>query len=59
MLQDCGLSDTNEIIGKTDLELPWKARADNYRADDLAVMTTNTPKRDFEEYLRIGYGITS
>jgi len=51
LLQDCGLSDTNEIIGKTDFELPWKGRAENYRADDLAVMTSNTPKRDFEEYL--------
>ncbi|HIK14695.1 MAG TPA: PAS domain S-box protein [Leptolyngbyaceae cyanobacterium M33_DOE_097] len=38
-----------EIIGKTDLELPWALWADLYRGDDARVMDTNCPKLDYEE----------
>uniref|UniRef100_B8HWB5 histidine kinase n=1 Tax=Cyanothece sp. (strain PCC 7425 / ATCC 29141) TaxID=395961 RepID=B8HWB5_CYAP4 len=38
-----------EIIGKTDLELPWAAWADLYQADDARVMQTRTPKLNYEE----------
>ena len=39
-----------DIIGKTDYELPWtKEESDSYRQDDQIVMTTRKPKLDIEE----------
>ncbi|MBD1875799.1 PAS domain S-box protein [Nodosilinea sp. FACHB-131] len=38
-----------QVIGKTDLDLPWVIYADRYRADDAAVMATKTPKLGYEE----------
>ncbi|MGJ5631772.1 PAS domain S-box protein [Nostoc sp. CALU 1950] len=40
---------TDEIIGKTDFELPWAKLAHLYCADDMMVMTTRTPKLGYEE----------
>ncbi|MEH2114444.1 PAS domain S-box protein [Nostoc sp.] len=39
----------NEIIGKTDFELPWAKWAHLYCADDAMVMNTRTPKLGYEE----------
>ncbi|MBD2441620.1 bifunctional diguanylate cyclase/phosphodiesterase, partial [Nostoc sp. FACHB-110] len=39
----------NEIIGKTDFELPWAKWAELYRKDDAIVMQTRTPKLGYEE----------
>ncbi|MBD2165150.1 PAS domain S-box protein [Calothrix membranacea FACHB-236] len=39
----------NEIIGKTDLELPWAEWAHLYRADDAFVINTKTAKLGYEE----------
>jgi PAS domain S-box-containing protein len=44
-----GLADPADIIGHTDFELPWRDRADAYRADDREVMETGRPKRDIVE----------
>ncbi|WOD40363.1 PAS domain S-box protein [Nodosilinea sp. E11] len=38
-----------QIIGKTDLELPWAAYAEDYRRDDVRVMTTQIPELGYEE----------
>ncbi|WP_019500246.1 PAS domain S-box protein [Pseudanabaena sp. PCC 6802] len=38
-----------EIVGKTDLELPWAEWAHLYRADDVMVINTRTPKLNYEE----------
>ncbi|MBW4483756.1 MAG: PAS domain S-box protein [Tildeniella torsiva UHER 1998/13D] len=38
-----------QVIGNTDLDLPWAAYGDRYRADDAAVMAANTPKLGYEE----------
>ncbi|HEY9616220.1 MAG TPA: PAS domain S-box protein, partial [Microcoleaceae cyanobacterium] len=38
-----------EIVGKTDYELPWAAWADLYQADDAYVINTRTPKLNYEE----------
>jgi PAS domain S-box-containing protein len=44
-LRDAGLHGFDEIIGKTDDELPWgKTEADIYRADDRMVIETQTAK---------------
>ncbi len=40
-----GLAGPEEIVGKTDLELPWRDQAAAYLADDLEVMESNRPKR--------------
>jgi len=38
-----------DIIGKTDLELPWAEWAHLYRADDARVVSTGIPKLNYEE----------
>ncbi|MBD2180010.1 PAS domain S-box protein [Planktothrix sp. FACHB-1355] len=38
-----------EILGKTDFELPWAKWAHLYRADDTKVIDTGTPKLGYEE----------
>ncbi|MBN3875417.1 MULTISPECIES: PAS domain S-box protein [unclassified Nostoc] len=40
---------TDDIIGKTDFELPWAKLAHLYCADDMMVMNTRTPKLGYEE----------
>jgi PAS domain S-box-containing protein len=47
---NAGLSSPDRIVGMTDLDLPWKlTEAESYRADDRMVMTTDTPKLNYEE----------
>jgi PAS domain S-box-containing protein/putative nucleotidyltransferase with HDIG domain len=46
---DAGYSSSDELIGKTDLEMVWKAQAQLYRADDNKVMESGKPKLGFEE----------
>lgn len=49
-LWDAGLQSTSEVIGKTDYDLVWGAtEADVYRADDQAVIASNTAKLDIIE----------
>jgi PAS domain S-box-containing protein len=38
-----------QIVGKTDFELPWSSWADLYRADDAKVIETKIPKLGYEE----------
>jgi PAS domain S-box-containing protein len=47
--QAAGIEDPGSIIGRNDLELPWKETAELYRTDDRAVMETGTSKLNFEE----------
>jgi len=46
---DAGLSSPEEIIGKTDFDMPWSEQAACYVADDRVVMETGQPKVDYEE----------
>ncbi|MBC7215239.1 MAG: EAL domain-containing protein [Burkholderiaceae bacterium] len=46
---DAGASAPEELVGKTDDEMPWRAQADAYRADDQRVMISGQPKLDYEE----------
>lgn len=50
-LDDGGLQTENEIIGRTDFDMPWRDRAELYRADDRLVMEQG-PKLQIEEPLR-------
>mgnify|MGYP000857512698 CR=1 FL=1 len=47
--RDAGLASPEQVIGRTDLELPWHDLAAGYRADDQQVMDTDTPKLNYEE----------
>jgi PAS domain S-box-containing protein len=48
--QIAGLKSSEEIVGKTDYDMPWaKADSDAYRADDRFVMDNRHPKIDIEE----------
>lgn len=47
--EDAGLDSPEQIIGKTDYDMPWKAEAELYRADDQKVMESGQPKLNFEE----------
>jgi PAS domain S-box-containing protein len=47
--EDAGVQSPEEIIGKTDFDMPWKAQAELYRADDLRVIEEGKPKLNYEE----------
>jgi len=47
--RQAGLSDPEDIVGKSDLDLAWKASADIYRADDREIIRTGVPKLSYEE----------
>ena len=50
--KDAGLEDSADVVHKTDLDFEWKeAQAPRFRADDLEVMETNTPKIGYDEAL--------
>ncbi|MHB0998605.1 MAG: PAS domain S-box protein [Armatimonadota bacterium] len=46
---DAGLPSPNDIIGKTDYDMPWKQQAELYRDDDRIVIETGIPKLNYEE----------
>jgi two-component system, OmpR family, aerobic respiration control sensor histidine kinase ArcB len=41
--KSAGFSSPEEMIGKTDYDMPWKEQANLYRANDLQVMKTGIP----------------
>jgi two-component system cell cycle sensor histidine kinase/response regulator CckA len=51
LARDAGLRDPQDIVGKTDHDLPWREHAELYRADDRAVMSSGQPRRSYEEPL--------
>ena len=58
-LNDAGLQTIAQIIGKTDNELPWgETEANLYRADDRAVIETQTAKLGIVETLHHANGQT-
>ena len=63
-LEDAGLTDETQIIGKTDRELIWKEEAQAFIDDDNRVMKTGIPTLLFEEPITLadgsrGYLLTS
>ncbi len=47
--QDAGKTHPSEIIGKDDYQMGWASQAEQYRADDRAVMASGIPKLSYEE----------
>ncbi|MBF0480713.1 MAG: PAS domain S-box protein [Desulfovibrionaceae bacterium] len=55
--RDVGLGSYTEVIGKTDLDLPWTPEeAQAYRADDEQVMVHDRPKVHYIEHARLAGG---
>ena len=54
LLEAAGLKSAEEIVGKSDYDLPWgKKQADSFREDDRRVMESGIPEYDIvEPYLR-------
>lgn len=49
LVVDAGLSSLEEIVGKTDFDMPWREEALLYQADDRLVMESGQPKLNIEE----------
>lgn len=47
--RDAGLRKPEELIGKTDHDMVWRAQAERFRADDRAVMETGRDRLGIEE----------
>lgn len=48
--ESAGLASPEEIVGKTDYDLPWRLEeTEAYRADDAAIMASGTPRLHYEE----------
>jgi PAS domain S-box-containing protein len=47
--EDAGLTTPQDIVGKTDYDMPWTAQAEAYRSDDRLVMELGTAKINYEE----------
>jgi len=46
---DAGLDSPDDIIGKSDYDMPWVAEAERYRADDRQVIETGEARLNYEE----------
>ena len=55
---DAGLSSPDDVVGKSDYDMPWRQQADMYRGDDSSVMGTGAPKLGYEEPQTIADGRT-
>lgn len=51
LLEDAGMNDVSEIIGKTDYQLPWADFADKYKKDDEAILDSGRSMLQIEEEL--------
>ena len=56
--RDAGMQSSADMIGKDDYQMAWAAQADFYRADDRAVMSSGTPRLNFEEQQTTASGET-
>ena len=43
LLEDAGLASVDELIGKTDFDMPWRDLAEQYQAEDANVVASGAP----------------
>jgi diguanylate cyclase (GGDEF)-like protein/PAS domain S-box-containing protein len=48
-LNESSMTDPSQIIGKTDFELDWRDRAEQFRNEDLVVLDSGKPQLGFEK----------
>ncbi|MFP3565214.1 EAL domain-containing protein [Paraburkholderia sp. SIMBA_030] len=46
--RDAGLAYPEQVVGKSDADMPWRAFADRLRGHDEEVLSTGVPKMNFE-----------
>ena len=56
--RDAGLKSPQALVGKTDLDMPWKEQAEAYRADDEQVMASGVARLNYEEPQTTSEGAT-
>ena len=57
---DAGLNSPKELIGLTDLDMPWADKeATQYQSDDLSVIKNDKPMLNFEERQTLTSGVQS
>jgi PAS domain S-box-containing protein len=44
-----GYDSTDDLIGKTDLDMPWAKEGEKYREDDRRILSSNMPRLNIEE----------
>ena len=44
-----GYTSTDDLIGKTDLDMPWAKEGETYRADDRRILGSGLPRLNIEE----------
>lgn len=49
VLHDAGVDRLDDIIGRTDYELAWRASADEYRKDDTDLLASGVARINYEE----------
>ena len=47
--EDAGFASPQDVVGKTDFDMPWKEQAELYRADDQRVLDLGETKLNYEE----------
>lgn len=47
--QDAGMPHPDQLIGKDDFQMSWKAQAERYRLDDWAVIAAGSARLSYEE----------
>jgi len=48
-VDDAGLKEERDLIGKSDLDMVWKNEAEEYRANDRTIMDSGKPMLNYEE----------
>ncbi|MBI5832241.1 MAG: PAS domain-containing protein [Armatimonadetes bacterium] len=56
--RDAGFEEPEQVIGRSDFDVVWRAQAEMYRSADYEVIATGTPRLLYEEPLTTGSGET-
>ena len=48
---DAGMQSADDLIGKTDFDMPWKLYAESYQSDDKGIISSGKSKIGYEEFL--------